>query len=145
MGVQGLWQLLEASGRSVSLESLQGKVLAVGNIISYIRLYENQNDDICLHADVSLWLHQFVHGVVGSDGTPIHNGHLIGLFNRICKLLFFRIKPVFMFDGGVPALKQQTMVRSVPSYADRRTDGQTDRQTGDIYLPQRTKRQICKQ
>jgi hypothetical protein len=34
MGVQGLWQLLEASGRSVSLESLQGKVLAVGNIIN---------------------------------------------------------------------------------------------------------------
>jgi DNA excision repair protein ERCC-5 len=118
MGVQGLWQLLEASGRSVSLESLQGKVLAV---------------------DVSLWLHQFVHGVVGSDGTPVYNGHLIGLFNRICKLLFFHIKPVFVFDGGIPALKQQTMVpvcliyrktngRKQDRRADGRTDGQTDRQ-----------------
>ncbi|XP_062521708.1 DNA excision repair protein ERCC-5 homolog isoform X2 [Corticium candelabrum] len=88
MGVHGLWQLLESAGQSTTLESLEGKVLAV---------------------DISLWLHQFVHGMVGSDGTPVNNGHLIGLFNRICKLLFFRIKPVFVFDGGVPALKQQTM------------------------------------
>lgn len=30
MGVQGLWKLLECSGRPVSPEALEGKVLAVG-------------------------------------------------------------------------------------------------------------------
>lgn len=30
MGVQGLWKLLECSGRQVSPEALEGKVLAVG-------------------------------------------------------------------------------------------------------------------
>lgn len=30
MGVQGLWKLLESSGRRVSPEALEGKVLAVG-------------------------------------------------------------------------------------------------------------------
>lgn len=39
------------------------------------------------------------------------NAHLLGLFNRICKLLYFRIKPVFVFDGGVPELKRQTIAK----------------------------------
>ena len=30
MGVQGLWKLLECSGRQVNPETLEGKVLAVG-------------------------------------------------------------------------------------------------------------------
>lgn len=30
MGVQGLWKLLECSGRQVSPETLEGKILAVG-------------------------------------------------------------------------------------------------------------------
>lgn len=38
------------------------------------------------------------------------NAHLLGLFHRLCKLLFYRIKPIFVFDGGIPALKRQTMV-----------------------------------
>ena len=44
------------------------------------------------------------------DGNPLPNAHLQVLFNRLCKLLYYRIKPVFVFDGGVPVLKRQTMV-----------------------------------
>ena len=30
MGVKGLWKLIESTGKPVSLESLNGKILAVG-------------------------------------------------------------------------------------------------------------------
>ncbi|XP_074657888.1 DNA excision repair protein ERCC-5-like [Tubulanus polymorphus] len=88
MGVLGLWQLLESIGRPVTLESLEGKILAI---------------------DVSIWLHQAAKGMRDKQGNPLPNAHLIGLFNKCCKLLYYRIKPVFVFDGGVPALKRDTM------------------------------------
>ncbi|XP_060587339.1 DNA excision repair protein ERCC-5 homolog [Ruditapes philippinarum] len=88
MGVHGLWQLLSSTGKPVPLESLEGKVLAV---------------------DVSVWLHQLSKGMRDSSGNPLPNAHLHGLFTRICKLLYYRIKPVFVFDGGVPMLKKQTL------------------------------------
>lgn len=88
MGVHGLWKLLEPAGKPVPVETLENKVLAV---------------------DVSIWLHQFVKGFQDSTGSSLPNAHLMGLFTRICKLLFFKVKPVFVFDGGVPTLKRKTM------------------------------------
>ncbi len=44
-------------------------------------------------------------------GGPIPYAHLLGLFHRVCKLLFYRIKPIFVFDGPPPALKRQTLAR----------------------------------
>ncbi|KAA0202148.1 hypothetical protein HAZT_HAZT009805 [Hyalella azteca] len=87
MGVKGLWRLIEEAGTPVPLESLENKVLAV---------------------DVSIWLHQAVRGFRGIGGETVANAHLLTLFHRICKLLYFGIKPVFVFDGGVPHLKKQT-------------------------------------
>ncbi|KAF2366659.1 Proteasome assembly chaperone 3 [Trinorchestia longiramus] len=87
MGVKGLWRLIEEAGTPVPLESLENKILAV---------------------DVSIWLHQAVRGFRGVGGDAVANSHLLTLFHRICKLLFYRIKPVFVFDGGVPHLKKQT-------------------------------------
>lgn len=63
--------------------------------------------------DVSVWLHQLSKGMRDSAGNPLPNAHLHGLFTRICKLLYYRIKPVFVFDGGVPVLKKQTLVRTI--------------------------------
>ncbi|KAJ1521062.1 hypothetical protein ONE63_002768 [Megalurothrips usitatus] len=88
MGVHGLWKLLEAAGKPVPLESLENKVLAV---------------------DVSIWLHQMMKGFQDSRGAAVPNAHLLGLFHRVCKLMYYRIKPVFVFDGGVPLLKRQTI------------------------------------
>lgn len=44
------------------------------------------------------------------EGNGVQNAHLLTLFHRICKLLFFRIKPIFVFDGEAPLLKKQTLV-----------------------------------
>ncbi|XP_052784458.1 DNA excision repair protein ERCC-5-like [Mya arenaria] len=88
MGVHGLWQLLGSTGKPVPLESLEGKILAI---------------------DVSVWLHQLSKGMRDGAGNPLPHAHLHGLFTRICKLLYYRIKPVFVFDGGVPMLKKQTL------------------------------------
>ncbi|CAO1355662.1 unnamed protein product [Diamesa hyperborea] len=94
MGVTGLWKLIDASGKPVALETLENKVLAI---------------------DISIWLHQVVKGYQDNKGGTLANAHLIGLFNRICKLLFFRIKPVFIFDGGVPNLKRETIAKRLQS------------------------------
>ncbi|XP_061565921.1 DNA excision repair protein ERCC-5 homolog [Cololabis saira] len=88
MGVQGLWRLLESTGKPVNPETLEGKILAI---------------------DISIWLNQAVKGVRDREGNSVQNAHLLTLFNRICKLLFFRIRPVFVFDGDAPILKKQTL------------------------------------
>ncbi|CAG0920157.1 unnamed protein product [Notodromas monacha] len=88
MGVTGLWGVLEPVCKPISLEALENKTLAV---------------------DVSIWLHQAIKGFRDKRGQTVANAHLLGLFHRICKLMMYRIKPVFVFDGGVPLLKTQTM------------------------------------
>lgn len=42
-------------------------------------------------------------------GEPLPNAHLVGFFRRACRLLYHRVKPVFVFDGVAPALKAKTM------------------------------------
>jgi len=60
-----------------------------------------------------MWLHQSNKGLRDRHGNPLPNAHLIGLFRRICKLLFYHVKPVFVFDGGAPMLKRQALVSTV--------------------------------
>ncbi|XP_031702386.1 DNA repair protein complementing XP-G cells homolog [Anarrhichthys ocellatus] len=88
MGVHGLWRLLESTGKPINPETLEGKILAV---------------------DISIWLNQAVKGVRDRDGNSVQNAHLLTLFHRLCKLLFFRIRPIFVFDGDAPLLKKQTL------------------------------------
>lgn len=66
---------------------------------------------LCYHfTDISIWLHQVVKGFQDSNGATLPNAHLLGLFHRLCKLMYYRIRPVFVFDGGVPPLKRETIV-----------------------------------
>ncbi|ONK63702.1 uncharacterized protein A4U43_C07F18000 [Asparagus officinalis] len=88
MGVQGLWELLAPVGRRVSVETLAGKKLAI---------------------DASIWMVQFMKAMRDERGEMLRNAHVLGFFRRICKLLFLRTKPVFVFDGGTPALKRRTI------------------------------------
>ncbi|XP_031479392.1 DNA repair protein UVH3 [Nymphaea colorata] len=89
MGVQGLWELLAPVGRRVSVETLAGRKLAI---------------------DASIWMVQFMKAMRDERGEMIKNAHVLGFFRRICKLLFLRTKPVFVFDGGTPALKRRTVI-----------------------------------
>ncbi|KAI3963309.1 hypothetical protein MKW98_022731 [Papaver atlanticum] len=89
MGVHGLWELLAPVGRRVSVETLAGKRLAI---------------------DASIWMVQFMKAMRDEKGEMVRNAHILGFFRRICKLLFLRTKPVFVFDGGTPALKRRTVI-----------------------------------
>ncbi|KAK1291939.1 DNA repair protein UVH3 [Acorus calamus] len=51
-------------------------------------------------------VHEGDEGREGGDGPQ---RHLLGFFRRICKLLYLRARPVFVFDGGTPALKRRTV------------------------------------
>ncbi|GAU13075.1 hypothetical protein TSUD_173750, partial [Trifolium subterraneum] len=89
MGVHGLWELLSPVGRRVSVETLAGKTLAI---------------------DASIWMVQFIKAMRDEKGEMVRNAHLLGFFRRICKLLYLRTKPVFVFDGRTPALKMRTVI-----------------------------------
>ncbi|XP_038673877.1 DNA repair protein complementing XP-G cells homolog [Scyliorhinus canicula] len=88
MGVKGLWKLLECTGQPINPETLEGKILAV---------------------DISIWLNQAVKGARDRHGNAVPNAHLLILLHRLCKLLFYRIRPVIVFDGKTPLLKKQTL------------------------------------
>jgi len=90
MGVQGLWKLLESAGKPIPVEKLENKILSI---------------------DVSIWLYQIIRGIQESEYGATTNAHLVVMFHRICKLLFYGIKPVFVFDGGVPAVKKRTIAQ----------------------------------
>ena len=101
MGVTGLWQILHPCARPIKLETLNRKRLAV---------------------DASIWIYQFLKAVRDKEGNALRNSHVVGFFRRICKLLFFGIKPVFVFDGGAPALKRQTVSERKKRREGRRED-----------------------
>ncbi|GAV53833.1 hypothetical protein ZYGR_0AK03350 [Zygosaccharomyces rouxii] len=88
MGVHSFWDVVGPTARPVRLESLQDRKMAV---------------------DASIWIYQFLKAVRDQEGNALKHSHIVGFFRRICKLLYFGIKPVFVFDGGVPALKQDTI------------------------------------
>ena len=89
MGVKGLWRLLLPIGRRVSIETLQGKVLAV---------------------DASIWLTQFLKAMRNKETGQVQAAaHLIGFFRRLCRLSFHGIRPVFVFDGATPEIKQREL------------------------------------
>lgn len=88
MGVNGLWTVIQPCARPTNLATLNRKRLAV---------------------DASIWIYQFLKAVRDKEGNALRNSHVVGFFRRICKLLWFGIQPVFVFDGGAPALKRATI------------------------------------
>ena len=42
-------------------------------------------------------------------GQLVLNAHLHGMLSRVCRLLEKGVRPVFIFDGGAPAIKKQAL------------------------------------
>ncbi|KAK1978003.1 DNA excision repair protein [Colletotrichum cereale] len=101
MGVNGLWTVVQPCARPTNLATLNRKRLAV---------------------DASIWIYQFLKAVRDKEGNALRNSHVVGFFRRICKLLWFGIKPVFVFDGGAPTLKRQTIQGRKQRREGRRED-----------------------
>lgn len=121
MGVHGLWDLLAPVGRRVSVDTLAGKKLAIGlpspnptNSLGFVLIpfsfFFLKFFGGGFGADASIWMIQFMKAMRDEKGEVVRNAHLLGFFRRICKLLFLRTKPVFVFDGGTPALKRRTVI-----------------------------------
>lgn len=58
---------------------------------------------------MSIWLTQFIKAMRDDEGNMVKNAHLIGTLRRILKLLYHRIRPVFVFDGKTPLLKERVI------------------------------------
>jgi 5'-3' exonuclease len=91
MGVKGLWKLVLPIGRRISIETLEGQKLAI---------------------DASIWLIQFIK----ANRDPITGkvtaaAHIIGFFRRICRLLYHKIHPIFVFDGIAPEIKRRELLK----------------------------------
>lgn len=89
MGVRGLWEIVAPAAHPVNLENISGYRLAI---------------------DASIWIYHFLKAMRDSQGKVLRYAHIVGFFRRICKLIFFGIKPVFVFDGGAPILKRNTIL-----------------------------------
>lgn len=44
------------------------------------------------------------------EGRTLSNAHILGFLWRILKLIHYGIRPIFVFDGGAPVMKRQTLV-----------------------------------
>ena len=90
MGIKNFWPIVEPHGRNISVESLRGKRLAV---------------------DFSIWLNQIVRAAKTKDGETVNGAQIYIVIFRLCKLLYYGIRPVIVFDGDAPAIKKRTIAQ----------------------------------
>ncbi|MCS7126282.1 MAG: flap endonuclease-1 [Aigarchaeota archaeon] len=103
MGVKLVDLIPEEVVQKISLEDLRGKAIAL---------------------DAYNMLYQFITIIRGVDGKPLMDrqgritSHLSGLFFRTINFLKAGIKPIFVYDGRPPDLKQQVLEKRMERRAE---------------------------
>ncbi|VEV54774.1 DNA repair protein RAD2, putative [Plasmodium vinckei vinckei] len=116
MGVKGLWSIVAPIGVRVNPEIFTGKRIAIDvSIWLYELIYgnnlkssRNNNFDELGGVFNDLWL-DFSEQNSDIRLNNLKKGHLYFFFLRICKLLYYNIRPIFIFDGTPPELKKRTI------------------------------------
>ncbi|EUD66852.1 DNA excision repair protein ERCC-5 [Plasmodium inui San Antonio 1] len=116
MGVKGLWSIVAPVGVRVNPEIFTGKRIAIDVSIWLYELTYANNLKVLRNGGVDnmsifndLWM-DFSENM-SSDIRPdnLKKVHLYFFFLRICKLLYYNIRPIFIFDGTPPELKRKTI------------------------------------
>lgn len=108
-------------GRRISIETLEGKILAV---------------------DASIWLTQFLKAMRDPDTGKVRPAaHLIGFIRRLCKLRYQGIRPVFVFDGATPEIKQREVRARRRQREQFRSEGDSIQRMAKRLLVQQLKKQ----
>ena len=94
MGIKNFWPIVEPHGRNISIESLRGKRLAV---------------------DISIWLNQIVRAMRTNEGDTVSNAHIYIVVFRLCKLLYYGIKPVIVLKKRTIAERRERANRAAKS------------------------------
>ncbi|KAL3651435.1 Elongation of fatty acids protein 2 [Castilleja foliolosa] len=121
MGIKGLTKLLADNApkamKEQKFESYFGREIAI---------------------DASMSIYQFLI-VLGRRGTQMLTNeagevtsHLQGIFSRTIRLLEARIKPVYVFDGTPPGLKNQELAKRISKRADATIDLNEALKTGNM-------------
>lgn len=66
-----------------------------GLLASVEAIHTYRPESICVLADASIWVHQFIKTMRAADGEVLRNAHLLGFFRRICKYAILS-HPVFL-------------------------------------------------
>ncbi|SBT31836.1 DNA repair protein RAD2, putative (RAD2) [Plasmodium ovale wallikeri] len=116
MGVKGLWSIVSPVGVRVNPEIFTGKRIAIDvSIWLYELTYannlkslkNNSFDNMSIFNDLWLDFSENMNNEIRSDN--LKKAHLYFFFLRICKLLYYNIRPIFIFDGDPPELKRKTI------------------------------------
>lgn len=93
MGVRHLWDVVQDVGEAVALSALANATIAI---------------------DASIWIAQ-LNKRFSADFLDMNKASLKALVRRLCLLLHFKIKPVFVFDGRASSLKRSTLNKRLAS------------------------------
>ncbi|KYO03494.1 putative DNA repair endonuclease [Plasmodium gaboni] len=116
MGVKGLWSIVSPVGVRVNPEIFTGKRIAIDvSIWLYELTYANNVkdlrnksfDNMSIFNDLWIDFSENISSELKTDN--IKKAHLYFFFLRICKLLYYNIRPIFIFDGNPPELKRKTI------------------------------------
>jgi flap endonuclease-1 len=105
------------TGRALRLEDIAGRAVAL---------------------DALNVLYQFVTTIRQPDGTPLRDrdgnvtSHLSGVFYRTASLVEMGVRPVYVFDGRPPKLKQRTIEERRAARAQAEVDWQEAVAAGDM-------------